>query len=471
VRPLGVGLIFTRELLPILREAAGTISVVEVEPQTLWQLSLAGNRRTYVPNSELYDAIEGLPQAKLLHSVGLPVGSSRPLERDQVELLNEFVNRFQTPWASEHLSFNAIPKNGDWSSVGFLLPPLQCGETVDVAAAKLQGFSAALSLPVAFETNVNYLRPQADELPDGEFFRAVAERADCGIVIDLHNLWTNELNGRTAAADVLTRVPLKRVWEVHLAGGMPFGSQWLDAHSGAIPDPVLKMAAEWIPKMPNLGAIVFEITDEYVPRFGLSGVMGQVQAMTELWSLRPAPHVIHIGRPLRETRPVPESSLTVCREWEVALGELVIGETAEDALGARLPANPGVRLLRQLVADARAGFIAQGLHYTTSLLLCALGTARVQALLTEFMGSCPPQLFVSAEADAFANFLLTKELSVPYLDEVLGFEHALIRGALYSQSSTVHFRHDPASLFEGLARGQLPNGISKQEFSMLVQAS
>ena len=67
-------------------------------------------------------------------------------------------------------------------------------------------------------------------MPDGEFFAAVAEEAECGILLDLHNLYCNEKNGRSRLRDVLGAMPMDRVWEVHLAGGQEQGRFYLDGH-------------------------------------------------------------------------------------------------------------------------------------------------------------------------------------------------------------------------------------------------
>jgi uncharacterized protein (UPF0276 family) len=469
VKPLGVGLIFVKELLPLLREGNEAVSVVEIEPQTLWQLSRSGGRDGYAPNEQLYDALAELPQPKLLHSVGLPVGSSRSLEPAQTDLLRTMVGLLEPAWASEHLSFNAFADGERWSSVGFLLPPLQCPETVSVASAKLRALGDALALPIAFETGVNYLQPQPDELPDGDFFAAVANTADCGIVVDLHNLWANELNGRPPARDVLARLPLERVWELHLAGGMPFGGRWLDAHSGAIPDPVLALAAEWVPQMPNLGALIFEIMGEHVATLGLDGVARQVESMRSLWPMRPAAPEIRVHRPAIGGTIASPREVAAVRAWECALGGVVIGREVDNQLGSRLRSDHGIPLFQQLVADARTGFVADGLHYTTSLLLCAWGSSRVRELLIEFMRSRPPELFVSAEADAFAGFLRERALPIPYLDEVLAFEHALVRAALYGESSTVTFAHEPTALFESLEQGRLPGDAACQPTALAIR--
>ena len=470
MKPLGVGLTFVKELLPLLRDAGEAVSVIEVEPQTLWQLSRDGDEDKYIPNYELYEALLELPQPKLLHSIGLPVGSSRPLEPAQIRPLRELAGLLHPPWASEHLSFNAMDEGGHWSSVGFLLPPLESPETVVVAAAKIRALSDSLGLPVAFETGVNYLQPQPYEMHDGDFFAAVTRAADCGVLVDLHNLWANDVNGRAPARDVLARLPLDRVWELHFAGGMPLGGHWLDAHSGAIPEPVLELAAEFIPRMPNLGALVFEIMGEHVGKLGFEEVAKQVKSMSELWNLRQTREIrIHTavnGEMVAEPR-----SLAAVRAWENTLGGLVLGREPLGDAAPCLRSDPGIRLFQQLVCEARTGFVAEGLRHTTSLLLCTLGGARVRQLLAEFADSCPPELFVSAEADAFARFLREKALPIPYLEEVLSFEHALVRATLFGESSTVHFIHEPTALLESLERGQLPDEPACLRTSLVIRGA
>jgi len=457
MRPLGVGLVFSPKLLPLLREGDEVASVIEIEPQTLWQLSRTDLRRPYLLNGERLAELASLPQAKLLHSVGMPVGGSRPAEAAQVELVRSMTEALRPVWASEHLSFNVFRDGQGWASAGFLLPPRQVPATVAMAARRVRELGSALECPVAFETGVNYLSLQPGELADGDFFRSVAEEADCGILLDLHNLWANARNGRSPVRDVLAQLPLERVWEVHLAGGMEFNGYWLDAHCGAIPDAVLEIAGEWIPRMPNLGALIFEILDEHVAGLGLDGVARQLDKMRHIWALRPAREEMTLHWPTTTERALDVASVDdSVRVWENSLGALVIGRSpdgdTDDGLFRRLSSDAGLDVLRQLVFDSRAGFVSQGLRQTMTLLLGNLGPAVVRGLLQEFMHNQSPELFVSAEADSFARFLKAKaqDLCVPYLEEVLGFEHALIRAVLHGECSTVTFKHEPSALFDAL---------------------
>jgi uncharacterized protein (UPF0276 family) len=469
MRPLGVGLVVTPQLLPLIHAGSEAVPVVEIEPQTLWQLSRPGGaQESYFLNEERCAELAALPQPRLLHSVGLPFGGSRPLQPSQIDLLRRMIALLNPAWVSDHLSFNAMDDGDRWCDVGFFLPPRQTSSGVAVAAAKLRAFADALNMPVAFETGVNYLRRQPDEMPDGEFFASVAGAADCGILLDLHNLYANQRNGRANARDVLAQLPLHRVWEVHVAGGMAFEGHWLDAHSGAVPEAVLDLAAEWIPLMPSLGALVFEILDEHVGSLGLDGVARQVEQLRPLWELRSSTFEIHVRPPGGLGAPVDGAQLDEVRAWERVLGALAIGRSPQAEMAARLAADPGIGVFRQLVADSRAAFIAQGLRYTTTLLLCTVGAASLRGLLAEFMQQRPPQLFASAEADAFASFLHHKGLSVPYLTEVLGFEHALIRAALYDEDSTVTFAHEPTALLESLEQGRLPSEARPQQTTLIV---
>ena len=470
MKPLGVGLVFMPKLLALLRAEGEAVSVLEIEPQMLWKLSRAGPHDAYQVNDELLEELAALPQRKLLHSVGLPVGSSRPIEPAQIPLLKSMAQSLDAPWVSEHLSFNAFGDGDSWTSAGFLLPPRQTPETVALAAGKLRSLAEALGMPIAFETGVNYLRPQPGEMSDGEFFRSVAEAADCGILVDLHNLWTNERNGRGRAGVSLAQLPLDRVWEIHLAGGMELDGFWLDAHSGAIPEPVLDLAAEWIPKMTNLGALIFEILDEHVSAIGLDGVRDQLRRMQALWALRTSKRELTIRAPsgpgARTGRPLGNDPV---RSWERTLGSLVIGRECEGEAVNRLRADPGLRVLRKLVDESRAGLISQGLRYTMSLLLSTIEPSDLRELLSEFMRLSPPEIFASAEADAFARFLERKSLSLPYLNDVLAFEHALIRAVLFEESSTVHFEHEPTTLFESLDAGRAPRDAARNPTAIVVR--
>src|SRR4030095_8376597 len=241
-------------------------------------------------------------------------------------------------------------------------------------------------------------------------------------------------------------------------------------------EPVLELAAEWIPSMPNLRAVVFEIREEAVQRIGLDSIARLLERLHALWILRRAGRedaqliakvkAVQAGP---NTVELPNESAAVgLQAWETLLGSLVTGHVTPSATADPIFVDPGVNVLRTLVSEARASSLSQGLAHSMTLFIVTLGPEAVRRWVDEYMRNCPPEFFVSAECDAFAHFLKRRLPDIPYLSEVLHFEHALIRATLFSETNEVSFEHDPTALLECLASGQLPRGIRQQSTSLVI---
>ena len=236
---LGVGMTFSSALLSYLQRRPEALDFVELEPQTLWLAddAINGPFFEYAPALAL---LEGIEQRVLVHSVGVPLGGRRKPSPSQMALLNATAKKLNSPWVSEHLSVGGTPH----CSSGFFLPPLQTDEGVVTATNNIRRFAKGIDRPVAIETGVSYFKRKPFEMPDGEFVAQIAEAADCGILLDLHNLYCNEKNGRCDISSFMTEIPLDRVWEVHLAGGELRDGIWLDSHCGSMPDDLFRASKE-----------------------------------------------------------------------------------------------------------------------------------------------------------------------------------------------------------------------------------
>ena len=475
MRALGVGLVWWRELAPLFAAGRGLLSVLELEPQTLWERNDGRGAADYRVNVQLLDEVAAAPQHKLVHGVGHPVGGLVEDPLNWHAPMRRCVQALQPAWVSEHLSFNRFRSAaGRIEQTSFLLPPRQTPAGVEVAAHRLTRLAGIAGAPVAFETGVNYLQPRADELPDGEFFARVAERADCAILLDLHNLWANARNGRAPVAEVLDAVPLDRVCELHLAGGSMLGSTWLDAHDGLADERLIELAAAVVPRLPALGAIVFEILPAYVPRVGLDAIARQLEDLWALWRER-RPALVRAGRCTATPRRhggIEAADLNDIALWERSLGSLVLGRDDDVAGTPGLATDPGIAVFRQLVREFRSGRIARVLRYTTLALLRGLGSQGTAALLDDYCRSRPSDLFTAVEADAFARHVRQRiddgRLQLPLLGEVLDFEHAMLRASLHGQASTLRWTVDPVALFEALERGDPLDALPRVPSEMLV---
>jgi hypothetical protein len=383
-------------------------------------------------------------------------------------LLREVADELDAAWVSEHLSFNQASWDGRDFTTGFLLPPRQTWAGVEAAVGSIRSVAGKLTVPFAIETGVNYLRPRDGELRDGQFVAEVALSADCGILLDLHNIWANERNGRQTVDAFLADLPLDRVWEIHVAGGEEQDGFWLDAHSGPVPPAVLDILMQLVPALPTLGAIVYEIFPSYLFTVGLDEVRRQVEILRVAWQARaPLPTAVPGRICGQQTRSV--SSAQSPREWEDTLGALVVGHKVNSPLACELASDPGVDLMRKLIHEFRGSMLVNTLTLTCRLLMLCLGTEAFDRLLDAFFRKHPPPLFASIEAATFADYLREEvQQPVQHLTEILAFESAVLRAILDGERPVVAFDRDPVLLLRALSEGRLPGPIPPGSYEIEI---
>jgi uncharacterized protein (UPF0276 family) len=456
---LGVGIVYIPGVGKLLEDDLA-IDVIEVEPQTLWRRR---NKR-YEPDGDVVGLISALPQKKLVHGVGCPVGGSVPHEDEQIALFADSIRTFGAPWASEHLSFNRAYGDDGTFNAGFLLPPLQTRAGANAAAASARALASRLPVPFAVETGVNYLRPRAGEMSDGGFVAAVAEGADCGILLDLHNLWANERNGRQPVREFLDEIPLDRVWEVHVAGGFEYAGYWLDAHSGVMPEALLELAAEVVPKLPNVHAIIFEMVPQALARTNLPALRRQFETLRAIWTTR--------GTRVEARSPKTSQAAAIDdvtpRQWQDALGALAVGRQVSDPLADSLAIDPAVPVFQKLVWQIRAGMIVDNLTLTCRLLMLSRGEQFLRGLFDDFFSRVTPEFFGSGESDAFADYLRDRQIDEPFLDDLLAYERAVLHVNLDGGTQVIRTRHDPNALVAALSQDQIPVDIEEADFEVVV---
>jgi uncharacterized protein (UPF0276 family) len=464
--PLGVGLVWWPGLDALCRDPRGPVEVVELEPETFWRVEGDGF------HSSLADALAGLAQPKLLHGVGAPFAGSHPAPSGHLAAFRREIARLGPAWISDHLAFNRVTLDGDTANTGIFLPPQQNDATVALAAANIRRRRAALRIPVAFETGVNYLKPRADEISDGDFFAATAEAADCGIVLDLHNLWCNERNGRAGVESVLQRLPLDRVWELHLAGGTHESGYWLDTHSGPVEAELLSLAARIVPRLPRLGAIIFEVMPEHLARIGLPAITRQLDSLKRLWELRPSAFV-----------PAPKSDITGVMEggiaaspcadpqiarYEAGFARLALGRAGERPIAAELARDPAIALYRMLAHDARRGMLLSALRLTVRLLLLSRERFDLDALMERFWRRSPPAYSAEQEAQRFLIFLCRETPDIPYLADIAAIEAAALVARKTGRRQSITLGVDPMPLLAALSAGRHPGALAHRVCEAMI---
>lgn len=257
---LGIALFPDRRFLSLARRVVEEeADVFEVSPEMLWRDA----RAPATGREPLVDLVRRAGRPVLAHGLALSLGSAQvePDEPDELErLARDRADLGFSRW-SEHLGVSSH----DGLKTGLALPLLTAPETVAAVAGRLRRVQARLGVPVAVEPVTSYFH-LGDPRRGPGLVNSVVEAADCGLLLDLHNLWADEKNGGLALAEWLSALDLSRVVEVHLAGGdwsdpawLASGRRfWLDSHDAPVPGPVWD-ALEWVlPRCPRLDAVVLE---------------------------------------------------------------------------------------------------------------------------------------------------------------------------------------------------------------------
>jgi uncharacterized protein len=166
----------------------------------------------------------------VMHGVSLSIGSSDPLNRAYLETLRAATRRFEPAWVSDHLC---------WTGVGGrnlhdLLPLPYTEETVIHVAGRIRQVQEILERTILIENVSSYMAFRSSRLEEWEFLTAVAEEADCGILLDINNIFVSAFNHRFDPLRYIDAVPADRVMQFHLAGHSDHGSYLLDTHDHPI---------------------------------------------------------------------------------------------------------------------------------------------------------------------------------------------------------------------------------------------
>jgi len=170
----------------------------------------------------------------VLHGVSLSLGSTDPLNLAYLDDLLALIRRFEPAWVSDHLC---------WGSVGGhyahdLLPLPYTEEALVHVVERIRAIQDHLGRQILIENVSSYLTFSHSMMPEWEFLAEIAERADCGILLDVNNIYVSAANHGFAAEQYLTRVPADRVGQIHLAGHADMGTYLFDTHDGPVSTPV-----------------------------------------------------------------------------------------------------------------------------------------------------------------------------------------------------------------------------------------
>ena len=165
-----------------------------------------------------------------LHGVALSIGSADPLNAQYLDRLRLLVDRIEPAFVTDHLCWTGV----DGRSLYDLLPVPYTEDALAHVAARVQQVQDRLGRRILLENPSTYIEYRCSQMPEWEFLAALAERADCGILLDVNNVHVTCTNHGHDARGYLDHIPVERVGYVHLGGFTDVGTFLFDTHSAAV---------------------------------------------------------------------------------------------------------------------------------------------------------------------------------------------------------------------------------------------
>jgi uncharacterized protein len=197
----------------------------------------------------------------VLHGVSLSIGSVDPLNPTYLDELAALARETEPAWISDHLC---------WSSVGGnfshdLLPLPYTEEALAHVAARVRQVQDKLGRQILIENVSSYVTFTQSTLTEWQFLAELCERADCGLLLDVNNVFVSAFNHGFAAADFIDGIPLGRVGQIHLAGHSDYGTHLLDTHDHSVCDGVWALYRRALERFGRVSTLVE--WDDQIPPF------------------------------------------------------------------------------------------------------------------------------------------------------------------------------------------------------------
>ena len=198
----------------------------------------------------------------LTHGLAMSVGGFDPWDEDYLTDLGDFLVHTNTPWHSEHLCFTSV----DGNCLHELLPLPFTREAVRHTIGRARALQSRLPVPLLLENITYYAELGAAEMDEADFVSAVLEGADVGWLLDVNNVYVNALNFGFDPKDWLSRMPLDRVAQIHIAGHKKFGDITVDTHGAEVIDPVIDLMQWTLERLGRPVPVLLE-RDNHIPDF------------------------------------------------------------------------------------------------------------------------------------------------------------------------------------------------------------
>jgi uncharacterized protein (UPF0276 family) len=194
-----------------------------------------------------------------LHGVSLSIGSTDPLDTEYLARLKQLARRVEPLWVSDHLCWTGVAGKNSHD----LLPLPYSEEALRLVVAHVRQVQDLLGERILLENVSSYLEFTDSVMPEWTFLRAVAEEADCLLLLDVNNVYVSSMNHSFDPREYLRHLPGERIQQIHLAGHSDHGDYIVDTHDQPVCDAVWDLYREACTRFGEVAAMIER--DDHIP--------------------------------------------------------------------------------------------------------------------------------------------------------------------------------------------------------------
>ena len=197
----------------------------------------------------------------VMHGVSMSIGSTDPIDFDYLCKLKALAERVNAVWLGDHVCWTGVAgRNGH-----DLYPVPYNEETLALLIDRIGIVQDYLERPLILENPSTYLTFANSNMPEQEFLSRMAEQADCGLLLDVNNVYVTCRNHDLNPWAYLEGIPYDRVVQIHLAGHTDKGTHCIDSHDGKVIDTVWELYADVHERAGNRATLLE--WDAHIPPF------------------------------------------------------------------------------------------------------------------------------------------------------------------------------------------------------------
>jgi len=170
----------------------------------------------------------------VMHGVAMNIAGGDPIDRNYLTKLKMLAQHVRPVCISDHLCWTSARGVNSHD----LLPVPYTREALLHVVTRVKQVQDALGQQLVLENPSTYTEFQASVMPEWEFMAELAEKADCGLLLDVNNVYVSAFNHRYDAKRYIDAIPAARIAYIHLAGHRNCGTHIIDTHDDHVIDAV-----------------------------------------------------------------------------------------------------------------------------------------------------------------------------------------------------------------------------------------